>query len=64
MADKKEESGAKIDDGELAVRLTRDIEGGIGVHEKGTVLRRLSPSAFNTLTQGGFGTALKIFRWR
>lgn len=43
----------KIADGEYAVKLTADISGGIGTHEKGTVLRNLSFSAFNTLVCGG-----------
>ena len=49
----------KIAEGELAVRLTNDIHGGIGDHKEGTVLRHLSPSAYNTLVQGGHGEALK-----
>lgn len=43
----------KIEEGELAVRLTSDIEGGLGKHEKGAVIRNLSFSAFNTLTTVG-----------
>lgn len=42
-----------IQDGELAVRLNSPIKGGIGNHPKGTVLRQLSASAFNTLVHAG-----------
>lgn len=49
----------KIAEGELAVRLTSDIKGGLGAHKKGTVLRNLSQSAFTGLTQGGGHEALK-----
>lgn len=66
MADKNESTtkaaeadADKIREGELAVKLTSDINGGIGKHKKGTILRNLSPSACNTLTQGGFGEKLK-----
>lgn len=47
----------KIAPGELAVELTSDISGGLGVHSKGTKLRNLSESAFTTLT-AGFGKAI------
>jgi hypothetical protein len=43
--------------GELAVELTSDISGGLGVHKSGTKLRNLSESTFTTLT-AGFGKAI------
>jgi hypothetical protein len=49
----------KIADGEFAVKLTRDIDGGLGDHKSGTVLRRLSQSAYNTLVNGGLGDPVK-----
>jgi hypothetical protein len=49
----------KIEEGELAVRLNSDINGGLGRHKKGTVLRHLSSSAFIGLTQGGGHETLK-----
>lgn len=48
-----------IPDSEFAVKLTSDIRGGIGNHEKGTVLRNLSQSAFNTLVCGGFAKRVR-----
>lgn len=67
MADKQNETKAtttkvevaKIEEGEMAVKLTTDVSGGLGNHKEGTVLRGLSFSAFNTITQGGLGVALK-----
>lgn len=51
----------KIGEEELAVKIIAEegITGGLGNHPKGTVLRQLSQSAFNTLTTGGFGEALE-----
>lgn len=49
---------SKIAEGELAVRLTSDITGGLGNHAKGAVLRDLSESAYNTLVQAGGHQAL------
>ncbi len=43
----------KIEEGERAVRLRYDIAGGLGDHKEGTVLRRLSYSAWNTLHRAG-----------
>lgn len=48
----------KIAEGELAVRLKSKISGGVGTHDKGAILRNLSPSAFNTLVNGGGHEAL------
>lgn len=47
----------KVQEGELAVRITKEggISGGLGNHAEGKVLRNLSQSAFTTLTQGGLG---------
>lgn len=61
MADNKTEAAkaeVTLPEGELAVELTSDIDGGIGSHKKGTRIRYLSQSAFNTLTQGGFAKKL------
>jgi len=49
----------KVQPGELAVKLTHDITGGVGNHSAGTVLRHLSISAYNTLVYGGGHDALK-----
>jgi hypothetical protein len=54
MADRE-----KIEDGELAVRLTSDISGGLGTHKKGTVLRRLTKAVFDGLTLAGGHEELK-----
>lgn len=62
MADKEmiAEAGKEmIAEGEYAVKLTQDISGGIGNHEKGTVLRNLSFSAYNTLVCSGMGKRVK-----
>jgi hypothetical protein len=64
MPPRKSEAAAASDttprivDGEWAVKLTKDIQGGIGNHKEGTVIRNLSFSAFNTLVQGGFAQRL------
>jgi hypothetical protein len=52
---------SKVQEGELAVRITKEggISGGLGNHKEGAVLRHLSHSAFNTLTQGGLGDPLE-----
>lgn len=42
-----------IREGERAAKLKYDIQGGLGNHSAGTVIRNLSESAFITLTQGG-----------
>lgn len=42
-----------IGKGELAVKLAHDINGGLGNHQKGTVLRNLSSAAFTTLKGAG-----------
>lgn len=42
-----------IEEGELAAKLKYDIQGGLGSHTEGTVIRRLSLAAFTTLTQAG-----------
>ena len=57
MAVAADESG-KLPEGEFAVELTSDISGGVGNHKKGTRIRHLSHSAFNTLVQGGFAKKL------
>lgn len=49
----------QVAEGELAVKLTSDISGGLGNHAKGRKLRNLSISAFNTIVHGGFGEELK-----
>ena len=54
MADK-----VHIPDDEYAVKLTKDITGGIGNYPKDTVLRNLSFSAFNTLTCTGMAKRVK-----
>lgn len=38
---------------ELAVRLTSDISGGLGVHEKGKVLRNLTQTVYDGLVLAG-----------
>lgn len=43
----------KIREGERAVKLKYDIDGGLGRHSEGTVIRSLSESAFMTLVNGG-----------
>lgn len=48
----------KVQEGELAVKLTSAITGGLGNQPKGKVLRYLSESAFNTLAHSGFATVL------
>lgn len=62
MADNKTDAAKKAEvalpEGELAVVLTSDIDGGVGSHKKGTRIRNLSFSAFNTLVQGGFAKKL------
>lgn len=47
------DEGNAIRDGELAARLKYDIEGGLGRHSEGTVIRSLSESAYTTLVNGG-----------
>lgn len=47
-----------IADGELAVRLSQDISGGLGNHPKGSVMRNLSEATFNTLTHTNMATAI------
>lgn len=42
-----------IQPGERAAKLKYDIDGGLGSHKEGAVIRRLSESAFITLTQAG-----------
>lgn len=40
---------------ERKVKLTKDINGGLGTHKKGSVLTGLSQSAFLTITRCGMG---------
>lgn len=53
------EDAGKIAEGELAVKLKYDIQGGLGDRKEGQVLRNLSFSAYNTLVQAGGHEALK-----
>jgi hypothetical protein len=50
---------SKIEEGELAVKLTSDITGGLGAHKSGAVLRNLTESAYIGLVNAGGHEPLK-----